>query len=229
MTAEPTRPRAPSFLDALFDFPFTYFVTSGAVKVIYALCILLSALAVFIGDLALLASGPARFGIVPTIIMIALSPIAFLFLVTLYRLGLELDIVLFRMAEHLRDISAQNELLLQAVSPRRRQYSGERPAGRVRPPASGRPANETSTEVHTTVVVRGMRGYAQALRIQRAVEAAEGVVRARSTALERGTLELDVERVADVDFAAVIAAEVASEVIVEESSPERVVIAIAGH
>lgn len=93
MNSQPT-----SFFGALFDFSFREFVTPQIVSVIYVVLTILSgvyALAAFIAFL----TGPGF------LIAIIVAPIIFIVSVLLNRVGLEIAVALFRIAQNTSDIA----------------------------------------------------------------------------------------------------------------------------
>ena len=86
------------FFGRVFDFSFTDFVTIRVIKVIFILAIIGSA----IGGIAVLVGGirMLRFQPLMGVIMILLSPVAFLLYVLLARIWLELIVVIFRIEEN---------------------------------------------------------------------------------------------------------------------------------
>ncbi len=90
------------YLDALFDFSFTEFITTKMIKILYGLGILLAAL----GTLGLIVRGfTDSFG--KGILFLMISPVVFIIYVIIARVILEVVTVLFRISEHLGEI-AQN-------------------------------------------------------------------------------------------------------------------------
>jgi hypothetical protein len=91
------------FLGSLFDFGFTSFVTPKVVKVLYPLIMILAALGAlaFVGFAFTASIG---FGIVS---LVVLAPLWFLVVIAIYRISLELFIVIFRIAEDLRAVRQQ--------------------------------------------------------------------------------------------------------------------------
>lgn len=88
------------FLASLFDFSFTSFVSTKLVKFLYVLVVLGAAAYA----LVLLAVGFRISAAAGLIFLITVCPLVFLFIVAIYRVALELMIVIFRMAEDLREI-----------------------------------------------------------------------------------------------------------------------------
>jgi hypothetical protein len=96
------------FFGALFDFSFSQFVTTRLVRFLYAVLLVIDAL-VALGAIARAFREGAGAGLVALI----LAPILFLILVVITRVYLEIVIVIFRIAEYLREMSirgVQNKL-----------------------------------------------------------------------------------------------------------------------
>jgi hypothetical protein len=89
-----------SFFRALFDFSFSEFVTTKIIKVLYVLSIILAALIWLVAFFGMVTQG----GIMILVGLIA-APIGFVFQVIFTRVGYELLIVLFGIAEHTRDMA----------------------------------------------------------------------------------------------------------------------------
>jgi uncharacterized protein DUF4282 len=94
------------FLAALFDFGFNSFVTPKVVKVIYVLIMALTGLGTVGFAITAFRISPA-FGIIALLI---LCPLFFLVEVALWRIVLELFIVVFRIADDLRVIRVRGDL-----------------------------------------------------------------------------------------------------------------------
>lgn len=97
----PERSHTPDagFLRSLFDFSFTYFITTKIIKFVYILGMLITGLiAIFIMVMGF--NTPAT-GIQSSL----LAVLVFLLFVIFGRILMELIIVVFRMAEHIRDIA----------------------------------------------------------------------------------------------------------------------------
>lgn len=88
------------FFGSLFDVSFSSFVTSKLIKVVYVLWMILSAL-LTIGVIVAGFGRSTGLGI----LALVLSPVAFFLCLILGRVYCELVIVLFRIAEHVRDIA----------------------------------------------------------------------------------------------------------------------------
>jgi len=93
--------QAASFLDALFDFSFTTFVTSKLVKVLYALSVIGAGLLA----LVLVMMGFEISQSVGIITLLIVAPLVFFLIVIYVRVLLEVMIVVFRIAEHLAQIA----------------------------------------------------------------------------------------------------------------------------
>jgi len=91
------------FFRALFDFSFTEFVTTRLIRLLYAIGVLIAALS----TLLTIITGFNR-GAGAAIITLILAPLIFLLVVILARVWLEIIIVVFRIAEYLREMSGQH-------------------------------------------------------------------------------------------------------------------------
>ncbi len=96
---------AKGFVGSLFDFGFNSFVTPKVVKVVYVLVTVVLGLAA-LGLLVLAFEESAIFGIIALIII---CPLYFLFNLALWRILLELIMVIFRMSDDLRSIRERSE------------------------------------------------------------------------------------------------------------------------
>lgn len=93
------------FLRALFDFSFSQFVTTRLVRLLYAIGVLfaaVTALGTVIGGF----TESAGTGLIALIV----APLIFLLVVIVARVWLELVIVVFRIAEHLRDMVGERRV-----------------------------------------------------------------------------------------------------------------------
>ncbi len=86
------------FFGSLFEFSFSEFVTPRLISLLYGVSIFVA------GALTLTFIG-GGFGTHPILGLLALiiSPLVFLFLVIVYRVQMEVIIVMFRIAEHTRE------------------------------------------------------------------------------------------------------------------------------
>lgn len=91
---------AKGFLASLFDFGFTSFVTPKIVKVVYILITVVLGLGTVAYIILGFASGSPTLGILALIF----APIIGLIYLALWRIGMELFIVIFRMADDVRGI-----------------------------------------------------------------------------------------------------------------------------
>jgi Domain of unknown function (DUF4282) len=94
---------ARSFLSALLDFSFESLVTTKIIKFVYIIMVALAGLY----GLVLLYFAFANFAggsIVTGLLMLIAAPLVFLFLVVLYRIALEVVMVVFRIGEDIREI-----------------------------------------------------------------------------------------------------------------------------
>jgi hypothetical protein len=92
----------PGVFATLFDFSFNEFVTTRLIKFLYALGMIVAA----VGSLGFVVRGFAS-SIGTGFVCLLVSPMAFLLYVLLIRIWLEVLIVIFRIAEHLREIENQ--------------------------------------------------------------------------------------------------------------------------
>jgi uncharacterized protein DUF4282 len=97
---------AKNFIAALFDFGFNSFVTPKVVKVIYVLMMILIGLGALLFAITAFRVSPA-FGAISLFI---LCPLFFLVELALWRIVLELFIVIFRIADDLRIIRVRGDL-----------------------------------------------------------------------------------------------------------------------
>jgi Domain of unknown function (DUF4282) len=96
---------AKGFIGSLFDFGFTSFVTPKIVKVVYVLIMAGLAL-VELGYLIFAFKESAAFGIISLVI---LCPLSFFVYLAMWRILLELFVVIFRIADDLRSIRERGE------------------------------------------------------------------------------------------------------------------------
>jgi Domain of unknown function (DUF4282) len=96
---------AKGFVGSLFDFGFTSFVTPKVVKVVYVLIMAALAL-VEIGYLIFAFKTSPAFGIISLVI---LCPLSFFVYLALWRILLELFIVVFRIADDIRSIRERGD------------------------------------------------------------------------------------------------------------------------
>ena len=90
------------FFRALFDFSFTEFVTTRLIRLLYGIGVLVGAVT------AIVAIGRGfDAGSGAGIVALILAPLIFLLVVILARVWLEIIIVVFRIAEYLRDMAGE--------------------------------------------------------------------------------------------------------------------------
>ncbi len=94
------------FVASLFDFGFNSFVTPKVVKVVYVLVMILTGLGAVV-FLLFAFRVSAAFGIISLVI---LCPLYFFINVALWRIALELFVVIFRIADDIRAIRARGDL-----------------------------------------------------------------------------------------------------------------------
>ena len=92
--------RSASFFEALFDFSFSKFVSETVVRVLYIIAILLAGL----GALGMIISAFSS-SFWSGVFSLIFAPILFIFWVLLARVGLEIFVVIFRIADYLREIA----------------------------------------------------------------------------------------------------------------------------
>lgn len=91
------------FLQSLFDFSFTTFITSKLIKILYGLCIIGAALLA----LFLIIGGFARGTGSGLLMLIIGAPLAFFLCVIYCRVFLEVLIVIFRISESAAQVAEQ--------------------------------------------------------------------------------------------------------------------------
>ena len=105
------RPQLPleesrNFLNALFDFGFTSFVTPKVVKVLYLLIVIVVGLSALAFAVTMLASNL----VLGLIVLLIGAPLYFVVVTALYRITLEFFMVIFRMAEDIRALRERGEI-----------------------------------------------------------------------------------------------------------------------
>lgn len=98
--AQPAGAIPQGFFAKLFDFSFRGFITPTIVAVIYGILIVLLALATIVSIVMAFRAGTAA-----GVISLILSPIIFLIYLIFARMGLEIAIVLFRIAQDVGEIA----------------------------------------------------------------------------------------------------------------------------
>lgn len=96
--------RKRGFFGQLFDFSFTEFITTKAIKVLYGLAIFFAAAIAIVGIAGAFSESAVAGGVV-----LVLSPVWLLLCVVVARITLEIVIVAFRIAEHVGDIARQQQ------------------------------------------------------------------------------------------------------------------------
>ncbi len=89
----------------MFDFSFSQFVTAQLVRLLYAIGVLVAA--VFAIGAVLRGFGE---GVGTGIVALIVAPLIFLVVVIIARVWLELIIVVFRIAEYLRDMAGERRV-----------------------------------------------------------------------------------------------------------------------
>lgn len=95
-------------IGSLFDFSFSKFVTTSLIRILYVIGFIaniLIAIVLFVLGAVLVVSVQDSFLL--GVFFIILSPIAFLLLTILLRVQLEVVIVIFRIAEYLREMAGR--------------------------------------------------------------------------------------------------------------------------
>ena len=92
------------FFAALFDFSFSAFITTKIIKLLYGLAMIGAGIAA----LAIILGGFSN-GVGSGLGALILAPILFLVYVSLARIWFELVIVIFRVAEHAKNIDEQTK------------------------------------------------------------------------------------------------------------------------
>ncbi len=100
------------FFEALFDFSFSEFITTRLIRLLYVVALvvlgLVTIVSIFTGFVEGLGTGLLR---------LILSPIFFVLGAIVARIYLELIIVIFRIAEHMKRLVALTEARGEAPSP----------------------------------------------------------------------------------------------------------------
>jgi Domain of unknown function (DUF4282) len=104
--ASPPRGSSKGFVASLFDFGFESFVTPKVVKVVYVLIMILIGLSA-LGFLAVAFHISVAFGIIALVI---LCPLYFFVYVALWRIALEIFMVIFRISDDVRSIRERGDL-----------------------------------------------------------------------------------------------------------------------
>ena len=95
-----------NFVEDLFDFTFSEFITTRLIKVLYGIGVFFAGIAAIV----LIVSGFSQSAGVGFLFLV-FSPIVFFFITIIFRVYLELIIVLLRIAEYTRDIASRTEPL----------------------------------------------------------------------------------------------------------------------
>jgi hypothetical protein len=88
------------FWGSLFDFTFSRFVTEHLIRVLYILAFILAVIAAVSSAVALFSQG-----LMAGLFSILLAPLAFVLVMVIARVWLEMLVVLFRIASYLREIN----------------------------------------------------------------------------------------------------------------------------
>ncbi|MGM0490553.1 MAG: DUF4282 domain-containing protein [Planctomycetota bacterium] len=95
------------FLESLFDLSFSQFITVNIIKVLYIIAIVLSAFVAMLILIVGLRTGDITVGLAAII----LTPIMFFLYVICARIVLELIIVVFRIADHTRELTEHKQVV----------------------------------------------------------------------------------------------------------------------
>ncbi|HXA59833.1 MAG TPA: DUF4282 domain-containing protein, partial [Streptosporangiaceae bacterium] len=97
--------QAKGFLGSLFDFDFNNFIAPKLVKVIYIVLVIVLSIGGVIGAISAIGLMAAGGAAVPLgLLMLVLTPVFWLLGLMIYRVMLELMIVLFKISEDIRSI-----------------------------------------------------------------------------------------------------------------------------
>lgn len=102
-------------LSAIFDFSFSQFVTAKLIRLLYGLLMVIAAIGALSTGISVMSGVGGFFGVLAGLIVI---PIAFLFLVIISRIWLEMTIVLFRVAESTSDTAKNTRALADSARER---------------------------------------------------------------------------------------------------------------
>jgi len=94
------------FFQSLFDFSFSYFITSRIIKLLYALSICFAGLTAVI----MVVGGFSSSFLTGLLTLLIAAPVVFLLMVIYSRVILEIIMVIFRIADHARDIAQQGKI-----------------------------------------------------------------------------------------------------------------------
>jgi hypothetical protein len=90
------------FFRALFDFSFTEFVTTRLIRLLYGIGVVVG-----VASAALAIARGLQVGLGAGIVALIVAPLIFLLVVIIVRVWLEIIIVVFRIAEYLRDMAGE--------------------------------------------------------------------------------------------------------------------------
>ncbi len=93
------------FWEALFDLSFSKFVTVELVRILYVVAIILAALA----GVASAVAAFFNYGILMGIFSATMAVVGFVLVVLVARVWLEIFVVLFRIADHTREIAEKKD------------------------------------------------------------------------------------------------------------------------
>jgi hypothetical protein len=93
-----------NFLEALFDFSFSEFVTVHLVRILYILALIVAIIGAATTVISLFS-----ISFLAGLFSILLAPLTFLIIMVVARVFLEMMVVIFRIADYLREIAAQGK------------------------------------------------------------------------------------------------------------------------
>lgn len=102
-------------LSAIFDFSFSQFITTKLIRLLYGWQIAVSAVLSLVVGIGITSEVDGFKGVLAGLIAI---PIVFLFLVIVFRIGLEMTIVLFRVAESTNETAKNTRTLAESARER---------------------------------------------------------------------------------------------------------------
>lgn len=102
-------------LSAIFDFSFSQFITAKLIRVLYGLLMAIAAILSLVIGIGIMNEVGGFMGLLAGLIII---PIAFLVLVIINRISLEMTIVLFRIAESTGDTAKNTRVLADSTRER---------------------------------------------------------------------------------------------------------------
>jgi hypothetical protein len=101
-----TMENSSGFFQSLFDFSFSYFITSKIIKLLYALSICFAG----ITALSMIIGGFTSSFLTGLLTLLIAAPVVFLLMVIYSRVILEIIMVIFRIAEDAHEIAQQGKV-----------------------------------------------------------------------------------------------------------------------